>query len=351
MMRTVGLLITCVGGATMRSLLRSLRGSDNFNYILIGVDSTSAGNTDDLLDAYYKVPRGNHSEYVEKLLEIALKEKVEFILPGSDEEAISISKKIGMFNKVGIEAVVSGIDVLELISNKVETYKLLSIHGMKTPEYEVISSVKELKVALNKYRYPKKTVISKPSNGRGGRGLYVFEGMDTPPSWLGSGKRETRVSKNDITDDLLKNAVQGECLVMPMLTAPAYDVDVMAVKGDVVAIVVRKRINPSGIPFHGNEILCNKAIEKYCKAMAKILNLDGLHDIDLMTDDEGNACIIEVNPRPSGSMAASLIAGFPMVDVAISSLLKQEIPSVNIKDDITVLPGNDNMMRVAHEKN
>jgi carbamoyl-phosphate synthase large subunit len=351
MMRTVGLLITCVGGATMTSLLRCLRGSDNFNYILIGVDSVSAGNADDLLDSYYKVPRGNHSEYVEKLLEIALKEKVEFILPGSDEEAISISKKIGMFNNVGIEAIISGIDVLELISNKMETYKLLSNHGIKIPEYEVISSVEELKIALNKYRYPEKTVISKPSNGRGGRGLYVFKGMDTPPSWLGNGKREIRISKDDITDDLLKNVVQGECLVMPMLTTPAYDVDVMAIKGDVEAIVVRKRINPSGIPFQGNKILCDKAIEKYCIEIAKILNLDGLHDIDLMTDNEGNACIIEVNPRPSGSMAASLIAGVPMIDIAILSLLKQKIPSVNIKDDITVLPGNDNTMSVVHEKN
>jgi carbamoyl-phosphate synthase large subunit len=350
-MRTVRLLITCVGGATMTSLIRCLRGSDNFNYILIGVDSISAGNANGLLDSYYKVPRGNHSEYVEKLLEIALKEKVEFILPGSDEEAISISRKIGMFNNVGIEAIVSSIDVLELISNKMETYKLLSNHDIKTPEYEVINSVEELKLALNKYRYPKNTVISKPSNGRGGRGLYVFEGMDTPPSWLGSGKREVRVGKDHITDDLLKEIAQGECLVMPMLTTPAYDVDVMAIKGDVEAIVVRKRINPSGIPFQGNIILCNKAIEKYCIGIAKILNLDGLHDIDLMTDDEGNACIIEVNPRPSGSLAATLIAGVPMIDIAILSLLKQKIPSVNIEDGITVLPGNDSMMRVAHEEN
>ena len=59
-------------------------------------------------------------EYVDKLLEIALKEKVEFILPGSDEEAISISKKIGVFNNVGIEAIVSSIDILKLISNKIE---------------------------------------------------------------------------------------------------------------------------------------------------------------------------------------------------------------------------------------
>ena len=137
---------------------------------------------------------------------------------------------------------------------------------------------------------------------------------------------------------------------MPMLTSPAYDVDVIAIKGDVKTIVVRERINPSGIPFQGNKILQNKNIEKYCTDIAKILKLDGLHDVDLMTDDVGNACIIEVNPRPSGSMAASLIAGIPIIDIVILSLLKQKIPNCNIKDDITVLPSN-NMMRVVNEKN
>ena len=80
------------------------------------------------------------------------------------------------------------------------------------------------------------------------------------------------------------------------------------------------------------------------------MKLDGIHDIDLMTDKNGNACIIEVNPRPSGSMAASLIAGVPVVDIAILSILNQELPNINIKENIKVLQSK-NIMRVANEKN
>jgi carbamoyl-phosphate synthase large subunit len=317
---------------------------------LIGVDIISSTNVINLLDAFYKVPRGDNSHYAKKLLEIALKEKVQFILPGSDEEALSISKHIAIFNNAGIQPIVSQIDILKLISNKMETYKLLSSNGIKVPEYDVVNSIEGLKKSLVKYRYPQNTVIIKPSSGRGGRGLYVFEGQDEPPFWLGNGKREIRVSQDKFSTDMLIDVIQGECLVMPMLTSPAYDVDVIAIKGDVKTIVVRERINPSGIPFQGNKILQNKNIEKYCTDIAKILKLDGLHDVDLMTDDVGNACIIEVNPRPSGSMAASLIAGIPIIDIVILSLLKQKIPNCNIKDDITVLPSN-NMMRVVNEKN
>jgi carbamoyl-phosphate synthase large subunit len=350
-MSKLRLLITCVGGSTIESLLSCLKFSNHFSYYLIGVDNISAGKAAHLLDKYYSVPRGDEDGYVEKLLEIAISEGVQFILPGSDEEALSISKNLDLFEKNNIQAIVSQLDTLKLISNKMETYNLLSSSGINVPKYNVINSVEALKASLAKFKYPQNTVISKPSNGRGGRGLYVFLGKDKPPSWLGSGKRETRITLDSFSFKTLIDVVHGECLVMPMLSSPAYDVDLMAIKGDVKAIVVRERINPSGIPFQGNKILQNKTIEKYCKEIAKILNLDGLHDIDLMTDDEGNACIIEVNPRPSGSMAASLIAGVPIIDIAILSLLKQKIPTVNIKDDITVLPGNDNIMRIVHEKN
>lgn len=349
-MDKVKLLITCVGGSTMKSLLSCLKQSVHFKYSLIGVDNLSAKNVQNLLDSFYIVPRGNNPSYVGEIIKIALREKVQFILPGSDEEALSISKNIDDFKNAGIQVIISQIDVLNLISNKVKTYKLLESNGLDVPEYDVINTFEGLKTSLVNFEYPKNTVIAKPSNGRGGRGMYVFEGEDNPPLWLGSGKREIKVKQEEYSDDLLKVVVQSECLVMPMLKSPAYDVDVMAIKGDANTIVIRERINPSGIPFQGNKILHNKKIEKYCRAIARVLNLDGLHDIDLMTDGNGNASIIEVNPRPSGSMAASLIAGFPILDIAILSLLKKKVPPIFIQNDITVLP-DDDIMRVVNEKN
>jgi len=346
-LRTIRLLITCAGGSTVPSLIKCLKNSGNFKYILVGVDKSTAGKSKDILDSFYQVPNGNDADYNDKLLEVALKERVDFILPGSDEEALSIAKNISIFNDLGIIAIVSKIDTLELISNKLDTYKILSKHGLIIPEYEVTNSIEEIKKSLAKYQYPQKTVISKPSNGRGGRGLYVFKGEDTPPSWLGSGIRESIVEQEGFSDDLLKKAVYREGLVMPALTVPAYDVDIMAVDGNVKTVVVRERMNPSGIPFQGNKILNNKAIEEYCVEIARILNLNGLHDIDLMTNSEGVACIVEVNPRASGSLAASLTAGIPLIDIAILSLLGEKVPNINIKSDITVLLDANNIMSVS----
>jgi carbamoyl-phosphate synthase large subunit len=346
-MRTIKLLLTCAGGDTGPSLFNCLKNSDNFNYILVGVDSVSAGKSVDILDAYHQVPNGSDSQYVYKLLEVALKENVDFILPGSDEEALSIARNIVKFKDANVDVIASSINTLELISNKLETYKVLSKNCLRIPEYTIANSAEEIKDSLSKYGYPQKTVISKPSNGRGGRGLCVFQGEDKPPSWLGSGKRESKVDKDGSIDELIKKAVYKDGLVMPALTAPAYDVDVMAIKGNVKAVVVRERLNPAGIPFQGNRVLNNKAIESYCVEVSKALKLDGLHDIDLMTNSDGEPCVIEVNPRYSGSIAASLTAGMPMIDIAILSLLGEKVPKISIESDVTVIMDDSNKMRVV----
>jgi len=345
--RSIRLLITCVGGRATPSLIKSLKSSAVIDYTLIGVDSVSVGKSKDSLECYYRVPSGDNTGYIDRLLEIALKEKIDFILPGSDEEAIAISRNKGKFSSLGIIPIVSNAEVLELISDKLKTYKALEACNLRVPEYKITNSVDEIIEFLNQYQYPKKTVVLKPASGRGGRGLYVFEGEDCPPFWLGSGSRETRVAREQFTNRLLSEAACKDGLIMPALTTPVYDVDIMAIRGEVNAVVVRERINPSGIPFQGNKIKANDLIMEYCVKVANILKLDGLHDIDLMTNSKGEPCIIEVNPRPSGSLAASLVAGIPMVDIAILSLLNEKVPEVPSKLHTKVLMDIDDMMYIA----
>ena len=349
MLEKIRLLITCVGGTTAPVLLDCLHKSSIFSYSLVGVDSDSPGSSKPFLESYYQVPKGSDEKYIEKILDIVRQEKIDFIMPGSDEEAITISKNKKELTDVGVIPIVSNIDVLDLIRNKYKKYKKLEENGIRVPEYKLVNSTEELKNAIDAFGYPEVTVISKPTDGRGGRGLYVFEGNDNPPAWLGEGQREKRISKQDMTDDLLSKVIQGESLVMPALSAPAYDADVVAVKGVTKLAVVRERVNPAGIPFTGNKIHADKLITKYCNDIAMTLDLDAIHDIDLMTNKNGEPCVIEVNPRPSGSMAASLIAGIPVIDIAILAIQGKSIPDIQLETDIMVLPSDDGGMKIEYK--
>jgi carbamoyl-phosphate synthase large subunit len=105
----IRLMITCVGGYTVPALLKSLYKSSIFSYYIVGVDSKSFENSKQLLDGYYQVPNGADNEYFEKILEIVKNEKIEYILPGSDEEAICISRNKRKLNKIGVNPIVSDI--------------------------------------------------------------------------------------------------------------------------------------------------------------------------------------------------------------------------------------------------
>lgn len=341
---SVTLMLSCVGGSTSAILLEQLRQSGVFNYRLIGIDSQGPGASMVQLDAFYKVPNGSEPDYLDRVLEIVDKEKVEFILPGSDEEALAMARGREQLLQAGVRPMISSDETLALIADKAATYKCLAEQGIAVPEYTLVEDVESLSAAVKDYGYPQRTVVCKPASGRGGRGLHIILGQDNPASWLGAGKREKRIGPREYGEKAMESMVQGSTLVMPSMQAPAYDADIVAQKGNASLIVVRQRMNPAGIPFEGNRIMANPEVQEYCRAVAKALGLDAVHDVDLMTDADGAVRVLEVNPRPSGSMAASLVAGFHVVDVAIGKLLDYPVEQVEPADELLVFPRNGSMV-------
>ena len=76
----------------------------------------------------------------------------------------------------------------------------------------------------------------------------------------------------------------------------------------------------------------------YCRSVAQALELEALHDIDLMEGPDGRPVVLEVNPRPSGSLAASMAAGFPVLDWAVDRALGNNPIIFGPENDIDVLP-------------
>ena len=341
---SVTLMLSCVGGATSAILLQQLRQNGIFEYRLIGIDSQGPGRSSAQLDAFHIVPNGSDSDYLDRLLEIVDKEKVEFILPGSDEEALAMARGREQLLHAGARPMISSDETLALIADKAATYKCLAEQGIAVPEYTLVEDVDALSAATQDYGYPQRTVVCKPASGRGGRGLHILVGQDGPADWLGAGKREKRIELQEYGEKAMGNMVQGPTLVMPSMQAPAYDADIVAQEGNASLIVVRQRMNPAGIPFEGNRIMANSEVQEYCRTVAKALGLDAVHDVDLMTDVDGAVQVLEVNPRPSGSMAASLVAGFNVVDVAIGKLLDYPVEQAEASDELLVFPRNGSMV-------
>lgn len=334
----IPILITCVGGTMVPSVLRWLRDQSRVRFQVHGADANEAPLARAFLDAFHRIPMGDDPNYVNVLLEIAEREGIKLIMPWSDGEAFVLAEAGERFRAIGCDIFASPPNVMAVLRNKLETYRTLERAGLSVPPHAVINGPDELSRAMALYDYPNKSVVIKPIDGRGGRGMYILVGRDSPPEWLGSGHREGRLSESTFAASNHQDLVRGETLVMPCLCAPVYDADVLARHGKVQAVVIRLRHNPTGIPWAGNTICRMKAFEDYACAVAQALGLDAVHDIDLMSDSEGNPALLEVNPRMSGSVAATLAAGVSFLDAALAGRFGIELPVDLPENDVKILP-------------
>lgn len=317
-------MFTSVGGTMAPSALHALRWSERLPMRVIGADRDPQPLGARFFDGFVQVPAGSDPNYVDCMLEAVRQHRVDVLVPWSDEESLAVAGAFERFLAEGCRPLVSPPEVLETICNKQKAYERMAAAGLRTAEYRLANSLDEALAYLRDYGVPRQSAVVKPPQGRGGRGMIFVEGDDNPPDWLGGGARERRIRVSSLADDTLRSAMDstlamaGSLLVMPCLQAPVYDVDVLAKDGRVAALNVRRRHNPTGIPFTGNTIIIDPEIERYCRTVAETLRLSSLHDLDLMTDREGRVVLLEVNPRMSGSIAASVAIGIPFLEMAVA---------------------------------
>ena len=99
---------------------------------------------------------------------------------------------------------------------------------------------------------------------------------------------------------------------MNKLKEPAYDLDMLAWKGRPLRIIPRKRFH-SSIPNDGHIIVNNQNLIELGKKIISKFKLSWLYDCDIMYDQNNKPQILEINPRPSGSIIVSICAGVPLI--------------------------------------
>lgn len=85
-------------------------------------------------DKFYLVPRIDHKDYIETLLDICKKEKIDCIFALIDPELSLIAKNKNKFLEIGATPLISNYNAVELAFNKYEMYKYLTKKNVKTPK-------------------------------------------------------------------------------------------------------------------------------------------------------------------------------------------------------------------------
>tara|TARA_Y100000992_G_C21222937_1_gene471407 strand:- start:109 stop:1134 length:1026 start_codon:yes stop_codon:yes gene_type:complete len=278
-----------------------------------GCDNNPTKNN--MYEKIFKVPMGDSKDYINRLYEIVDQYGIRFIIPSSDEEALTLSKNRKNLLELKCIPLCSNYDVLELINNKAKTYDICKFNKIPIADFRVVKNMDELISAINHFRDNYNDFVLKPNDDRGSRGIYAISKNRIKTEKIG---RELHISFDEFYKNIglyFKNF--KDYIVMEMLQTPCHDVDVLCDNGVLVEMIIRKRIN-SIFPNEGHEIISNVDLYNEVKKICKIFNLNYLHDLDFMPDENGKLKLIEINPRISGSTIISCVLGYKVFDNLIA---------------------------------
>ena len=302
---TIGL--TCIGAASWSSVIRHLRESRSVRLRIIGMDIHDRHAGRELVDRFHLVPGGDSQDYVEKVLEVCAREKIRILIPGADEEVFAISRSQDLFQEKGIICTVPPRDKLHLFSNKFEMYDFLHKGGVDLPWFFPVRDGSDVNAVAERMRANEDRFIIKMCQGRGGRGVFLVNRALSRPRGV------TGVHRLMEVDPATMAGIVGEYpektfMAMEYLEGDFFSVDALCSQGEPIYLVPRERVNPRGIPWLGSKIVRREGLLQVSEKMCRLLDLHYLFDFD-MAEVGTRVYPMEVNPRPSGSVCATIGAG------------------------------------------
>ncbi len=329
----IRLLITCIGGELMPYLLKYIKTIDNPKVYIVGTDFNDNAAGRFFCDKFYTVPLGKDTNYILKIINLTKKEKINLVLPTSDEEALVLAKNKKLFNKNNIHLACINYKELRILNNKQKTYTVLKEKGFNVAEWHNLASFEDFREKVEYYDKVYKKFVVKPKEGRGSRNIYIVSNENKKNKYLGL----NYLSKKELFDKIGKNIKFSEFIIMQKLNDPVVDIDLLGWKGKPLSVIPRQRINPV-LPNMGHKILDDKKLLILGQKLIKSFNLSWLYDCDLMFNNKKEPVVIEINPRQSGSISVSIAAGYEI----FKNLLKLHSKGKIIKEkkihSITIIP-------------
>lgn len=326
-MKDITVLITAAGNVFMPGTTACLRNNGERNIRLIGADMSDDPTMLNMVDAYYAVPRGDDPSYIDVLLDICRKEKVDVVLPIMSVELEKLSVSRDKFESIGTKISVSNIDGLRVANDKL---KLLTfMHGREYPcaRFYPVRTLNELDEAVIKLGYPQKKVCVKATNASGSRGFRILNANTSLYDKFFNEKPSSSEMKfEEFRKILAEKENFSELLIMEYLSGTEYTVDALADNGKVLECCCRKGLRMENSIMLDSQVVKRTDIEELCANIIADLNLDGNIGFDIKERSDGTPIIMECNPRITAGIPVLYYAGVNLPYLCVKKILGEELP-------------------------
>jgi len=283
-----------------------------------------------LADAFHIVPPAESPDFIERLLEVAVQEKVDVILPQVTRELLPLAENRTRFEARGIAVAIASRETIKSANDKWSVLQAAKACGVPVPQSELTHSEEELKQAVESLGYPAKKVVVKPRLSNGLRGLRIL----SEETWdVDRFLREKPGSLEIRLDELiaiLQNGQWPELIVQEFLPGEEYTIDVFRGRHGAVAVPRLREEIRSGITFRA-KVNLRDDLQTFALKLAEELDLRYAFGFQFKVSDAGIPKLLECNPRVQGTMVTAMLAGCNVIWWAVKEALGEEVIPENPK--------------------
>lgn len=231
-------------------------------------------------DEFCVLPEDSSPDFLNKILKLCTKHKINLIVPTRDEELPVFSRNKELLKKAGVKVMVADQKVIEICQDKSKFFQFCKEKGFGCPRIYSLQEIKDKK--------PEFPLFLNESVSKASRSVF-------------------KAANQEELDFYLRTARQP--VIQEYITAKEYTVDLFAdFEGKIISVVPRERIKIFGGESFVSKTFKNDKIINEAVKLAEKLGLVGHNTIQCFFDGE-NVKFIEVNPRFGGGANLSFKAG------------------------------------------
>lgn len=288
-------ILFCSAGRRVE-LLKDFRKSMDDGDRIVAADLSELAPALYVADAHYLVPRIDDPGYLDTILSICRKEKIDAVTTLIDPEIALLAKNRERFEQIGVEVLAPYAETAELCFDKFKMSQFLAAHGIPTPDTWGDYASAMTAVAAGELAFP---VFVKPRTGSGSVGARKVHDAGT-----------------------LKALCQADpSLIIQRLMTGDLDADVYidTISHKAVSAFSKRKLETKLGGASKTVSFKDEALFAFIQQITQLLEFNGPVDMDFFFQD-GVYYLSEINPRFGGAYLHAYGAGVDFVKLIKNNL-------------------------------
>ena len=296
----MNILFTCAGRRTY--LLKYFKENMNEGDKVVATDMQLSAPALQVADVKLQVPAVYDPKYVDITLQICKEQKIDVLLSLNDLELPILAENKAKFEAEGVKVIVSDPSVIDIAFDKYKTAQWVESLGLKSPKTFVRLEDAKHALETGELHFP---LFMKPRWGSGSIGLESIADMEELDIYY-------HLLMKNIKKTILATASVGNeyIMIQEKLTGNEFGLDVMNdLEGNNIAVSVKQKLAMRAGETDKAVTVDLPEVREIGHKIGTALKHIGNLDVDVMQNEKGEYCVLELNPRFGGGFPFSYEAG------------------------------------------